>query len=194
MITPTRSLLILTFDGIPLEVNMFSVPTSFEPILRGLLLPIIVTVLLIVIVRLIGLRSFSKMTNFDFVITIAVGSLLASACQSTSWSSYVQVLVSITTLFLFQFVVATLRRDFKPFKKTIENKPVILAWKGNVLHKSLKSTRVTYDDLTAKLREANVLDMKKVQAVVLETTGDISVIHGESECSEELLRGTKYPD
>lgn len=39
--------------------------------------------------------------------------------------------------------------------------------------------KVTESDLRAKLREANVLELSQVQAVVFETTGDIAVLHSD---------------
>ena len=48
-------------------------------------------------------------------------------------------------------------------------------------------------DLIAKLRESNVLDFAEVRAAVLETTGDISVLHGDA-CDEALLRGVQAYD
>ena len=47
-----------------------------------------------------------------------------------------------------------------------------------MLTDNMQAARVTQDDLFAKLREANTLSMSEVRAVVLETTGDISVLHG----------------
>lgn len=46
-----------------------------------------------------------------------------------------------------------------------------------MINEHLKATKVTPDDIRAKLREANVTDLNQVRAVVLETTGDISVLH-----------------
>lgn len=45
---------------------------------------------------------------------------------------------------------------------------------------AMKKSRVAESDVWAKLREANALDLAQVRAVVLETTGDISVLHGDS--------------
>ncbi|AGP78929.1 hypothetical protein I633_15860 [Alteromonas mediterranea 615] len=72
----------------------------------------------------------------------------------------------------------------------MQNTPVILMRNGEIIDGALEKTRVARSDLLAKLREANVLDLNEVRAVVLETTGDISVLHGE-HCSEALLKGTK---
>lgn len=55
----------------------------------------------------------------------------------------------------------------------------------NMIDKNLKATKVTPDDLRAKLREANVTDLSQIKAVVLETTGDISVLHSK-DTSQKL--------
>lgn len=67
---------------------MFTSIPSFDLILRAVLLTTLAVMWMILLVRLNGLRSFSKMTNFYFVVTVAIGSLLASASQSTSWSGF----------------------------------------------------------------------------------------------------------
>ena len=59
---------------------------------------------------------------------------------------------------------------------------------GLIDEDALAKTRVARDDLIAKLREANVRSFKMVRAVVLETTGDISVLHGDT-LDDELLTG-----
>jgi len=56
-------------------------------------------------------------------------------------------------------------------------------WDGKILHKKLKSCNVGEDDLIAKLREANVHDFNEVKAVILESTGDVSVIHNDKNKS-----------
>ena len=144
----------------------------------------------IVLVRINGLRSFSKMTNFDFVMTVAIGSSLAGASQSSTWPAFVQILMAMAALFIVQYTAARLRRASDSIDTLIQNKPVLLMHNGIILYDALKSTRVAKDDLIAKLREANVLDFSQVRAVVLETTGDISVLHGD-KCAEELLEGTR---
>jgi len=52
---------------------------------------------------------------------------------------------------------------------------------SNILHENLKKARVTETDLRSKLREANVLKLSQVRAVIFETTGDIVVLHTQNE-------------
>ena len=160
--------------------------------LRGLILSVIGLVWVVLLVRVNGLRSFSKMTNFDFVMTIAIGSLLAGAAQSTGWPTFLQSVGAMVGLFAVQRVLARLRKMSAAFESAIQNEPIVLMRDGVLLQEALTSSRVARNDLTAKLREANVLDLGKVRAVVLETTGDISVLHGD-ECADELLDGVRDP-
>jgi len=96
-------------------------------------------------------------------------------------------------LFLVQRIAARMRVESDRFESLSQNEPIILMRDGVICHEALSHTRVTESDLIAKLREANVLDFSEVRAVVLETTGDVSVLHGE-DCSQELLDGTRSLD
>ena len=169
---------------------MFSASPTLDLICRGFFLTVMAMVWVVLLVRINSLRSFSKMTNFDFVMTVAVGSLLASASQTTTWEAFLQDMVAMAALFIVQSVSARLRRRSDKIEAIMQNTPVILMRNGEIIDGALEETRVARSDLLAKLREANVLDLNEVRAVVLETTGDISVLHGE-HCSEALLKGTK---
>ncbi|MCT2558137.1 DUF421 domain-containing protein [Tsuneonella sp. YG55] len=144
----------------------------------------------VLLVRVVGLRSFSKMTSFDFVMTIAMGSMVASASQSQEWPKFLQTIAAMAALFVVQFAAARLRRASETAARVIQNEPVVLVRDGVILDKALKETRVSRDDLFAKLREANVSSLDDVRAVVLETTGDVSVLHGES-MDKRLLHGVQ---
>ena len=141
---------------------------------------IVAVAAIVLLTRVNGLRSFSKMTSFDFVMTVAVGSLLAGAAQASEWSGFVQPLIAIGALFLTQFLMSRLRKDSDPFENAIGNDPVILMRNGEFLDEALTRTRVSRADMIAKLREANVLELSRVRAAVLESTGDVSVLHGDT--------------
>ncbi len=138
-------------------------------------------------VRIVGLRSFSKMSSFDFVMTLAMGSIVASVAVTSS-VSLTNGAIGLGALFAIQYVVGRGRRSAR-FSRVVDNTPKLLMVGDRFLMDNLRSTRVTVSDLKAKLREANVLDYSSVRAVVLETTGDISVLHGDSPLDPDLLEG-----
>lgn len=125
--------------------------------------------------RLFGKRSFSKISSFDFAMTVAVGSIIATTILSSS-VSLLEGIVGLFFTYSLQLCAAYLRR-FKFFRKAVDNSPFLLMDGHNVLWNNLKKARVTEGDLRSKLREANVLKLDQVRAVVFETTGDMVVLH-----------------
>lgn len=133
----------------------------------------------IVYTRLAGKRSFSKMSSFDFAMTVAIGSILATTILSKS-TSLLQGAIGLASVYVLQLFVALLRRN-KQFQRLVDNKPVLLMDGQEILHENLKKSHVTLDDLKSKLREANVLELSQVRAVIFEATGDIAVLHTKDE-------------
>jgi len=143
---------------------------------RGLVLAAAAVVWTVLLVRLVGLRSFSKMTAFDFVTTVATGSLIAQASTRSDWGEFLQAMAAIAGIFLIQWLLAKSRLSSPRFKRMVENKPVLLMEDGEFLEDAMAATRVSHSSILEKLRAANVARQSDVRAVVLETTGDISVI------------------
>ncbi|WP_379921786.1 DUF421 domain-containing protein [Erythrobacter sp. R86502] len=159
---------------------MFFENATIDIVTRGVVLSLLAMMWVIALVRVLGLRSFSKMTAFDFVMTIATGSLLAGAAQSTDWAGFMQSMIAMAGLFMFQFLAASARKHSQVAEFVLQNEPVFLMRNGRMIDEALNQTRVKASDVYAKLREANALKLADVHAVVLETTGDISVLHGGS--------------
>lgn len=134
---------------------------------------------IIIFTRIAGKRSFSKMSSFDFAITIAIGSVIASTIVSKS-VSLLQGMTALLAIYFLQLITAQLRK-LPFFEKMIDNKPMLIMKDGIVLHKNLKKALMTESDLQAKLREANVIQLSEVKAVIFETTGDVSVLHTQEE-------------
>lgn len=167
---------------------MFADAALLDALIRGGVLTAAALLWVLVLARLVGLRSFSKMTAFDFVATVASGSLLANAAVATDLAGFVQPMVALAALFAVQFVLAWIRQRSDAARRAMDNRPHILMYEGKIDEAALKRTRVARADVIAKMREANAVDMSRVKAVVLEATGDISVIH-EDDIDPGLLEG-----
>lgn len=146
--------------------------------------------LIIVYTKLFGLKSFSKMTSFDFAHTIAVGSLIAATIGTGSPSLLLGALL-LLILYLLNYAISYAQMKSNRMEQLIENQPIFLMRDGEVLHDNLRRSIVTESELRGKLREANVLQLSEVKAVVLETTGDVSVLHGDNDIDDYILEGVK---
>ncbi len=169
---------------------MFGLPFPFDAMVRGAGAVLLTLVWVVALVRLVGLRSFSKMTSFDFVTTVATGSLLAGTATARDLDELVRILAAIACLFFVQYGIAWARRASPTVDAVVSNEPLLLMRDGAMIDRALAVGRVTEADVIAKLREANALEFAKVRAVVLETTGDISVLHGDT-IDPALLRDVR---
>ncbi|WP_339849397.1 YetF domain-containing protein [Dokdonia sp. Asnod1-B02] len=167
--------------------------TASMPILGKVLISIIaIFTVMIIITRISGLRTFAKMSSFDFASTIAVGSVLASIILNPD-QSLLKGGIALAGIIAFQTLFALLVRKSDFFKNLATNDPLLLMKDGKILYKNLEKSNVGEGDLIAKLREANVLDYSEVRAVVLESTGDMSVLHddGDNKLNDQLLEGVR---
>lgn len=152
-------------------------------ILEVFLRALVIVSVVIALARLNGLRSFSKMSAFDFVNTVATGSILATTVTATGKSVFVGI-AALVALFVTQGVIARMRGKLGFVAKVVDNEPLMIMEDGAILHDNLDRANMTTADLYAKLREANALDVSRVRAVVLETTGDVSVLHASADAEE----------
>ena len=144
--------------------------------------------IVIILTRVFGLRTFAKMSSFDFASTIAIGSILASIILNRDYS-LLKGGLALLSIIGFQTLFSLLVRKNDWFKQIFTNKPQLIMWEGKILHSALKRCNIDTTDLIAKLREANVHEFNEVKAVVFESTGDISVIHNDKnkEVAPQLL-------
>jgi len=149
-------------------------------ILESVLGTVLIFILIVVLTRIFGLKSFSKMTGFDFVITVAIGSILGMSINSSKPSILLGAVILIA-LFGLNYLVTLLRFKSEKVEDLIDNDPLLIMENGEVLWDNMKASKVTEAELQSKLREANVIRLSQVKAVILETTGEISVLHTTKE-------------
>jgi len=149
---------------------------SFKTILQMCAAAVCIYLYIIFVTRVTGKRTFAKMTSFDFAVTIAMGSLLADAVNKPV-SNLMPAIVSLALLAGLQAIFAKILSNSDTAQKAITNTPILLMKDGVVLTENLNKALVSKEDLMGKLREANVIQLSEVKAVVFETTGDISVLH-----------------
>ncbi len=138
--------------------------------------------------RLAGARSLAKMSTFDFAATVAVGSTVASTATGNVPLS-VGVL-ALAFLFGLQYAIASLRRRGLLYG-LVDNRPVPLMAGPQILEANLQHARVSREERWGQLRLAGVRHRQQVHAVVLETSGDVSVIRTGEPLDDQLLDGVR---
>ena len=141
--------------------------------------------------RLHGTRTTSRMNNFDWLISVATGSIFGSAVVSDS-VTVMQAVVAFAVLFALQWCVTKLSALYPPFYHLVTASPALLFHGGRFLDDKLKAERVTRDEILKAVRGAGVKDLSDVSAVVLEPDGTLTVLPGRGTDSPELMRPVRY--
>lgn len=149
--------------------------SSWDDILRILVIGPLIYLALILILRVTGKRMLSKMNAFDFVVTIALGSVLATVLMSKD-VALVEGIVGLGLLIGLQYVIAWTSTRSATVDRLIKSEPTLLYYQGRFLRDALRQENVVEDSLRAGMRSAGQGSLDDVEAVVLESDGTVSII------------------
>lgn len=150
---------------------------------RILIIAISAYIILIICLRISGKRTLSKWNAFDFVVTIALGSTLATVILSKD-VALIEGVLAFVLLIALQFIMTWLSVRSKIFEHLIKTKPTILFKEGQFLQEPLKAQRVTKSEILAAVRGTGCASLQDIAAVILETDGSFSVIR---KCEEKPM-------
>ena len=148
---------------------------SWDDLLRVLIVGTSAYIGLVLLLRLSGKRTLSKMNAFDLVVTVAFGSTLASTLLSSD-VSLSEGLTAFALLVLLQYVSTWTSVRVPWYKRIIKAKPRLLAFRGELDPEAMKRERVTEEEVAAAIRDSGVPDVGETYAVVMETDGSITVV------------------
>lgn len=109
---------------------------------RTLLVGLCAYVLLILVLRTTGKRTPSKINAFDLIVTVALGSTLATVILSKD-VALAEGVTAFVMLAGAQLAVTWLSTRSKRFRSWIKAEPTILVEKGIMLSDAMKRERVT---------------------------------------------------
>lgn len=130
---------------------------------------------LIFFLRLSGNRTLSKLNAFDLVVTVALGSTLATVILSKD-VALMDGLLALALLIGLQYAVAWFGVRAPAFYRLVKNEPTLLFYEGTFLEVALRRARITRDEVLAAVRSQGVEGLTDLRAVVLETDGSLSVV------------------
>jgi uncharacterized membrane protein YcaP (DUF421 family) len=130
---------------------------------------------LIVVLRISGKRTLAKLNAFDLVVTVAVGSTLATILLNSD-VSFAEGVTALALLAVLQFLAATISSRFTLGRAVVTARPTLLVSQGRCLDEALRSQRVSVDQIRQAIRSTGQGDVSQVAAVVLEPDGSLSVI------------------
>lgn len=146
-----------------------------QSLVRTLTVGLCAYVAIVVILRATGKRTLSKWNAFDFIVTIALGSSLATAILSNT-VTLAQGVLAFLLLTLLQLTVTWLSVRSEAFQRLVKSSPALLLYEGKFQEDTMRRERVTQAEVRAALRGQGEAAVEEIAAVILETDGTFSVI------------------
>jgi uncharacterized membrane protein YcaP (DUF421 family) len=163
---------------------------GFDGILRTLLVGALAYVALLLIVRASGKRTLAQMNAFDWIVTVALGSTLATILLAPE-VALAEGVTALALLIGLQFLVSWLSVHSRSMRTLVRSQPRLLLYRGVFLEDAMRRERVTRSEVNQALRTGGFADASAVLAVVLETDGTFSVIGRGEHDGQEALRDVK---
>jgi len=149
---------------------------------------------LVALLRASGKRTLAKLNAFDFVVTVALGSTLATVLLSKD-VALAEGLLAFALLAGLQYAVAWLSVRSPRFSGLVKSEPSLLLHRGRFLDEAMRRQRVTREEVVSALRSSGLARPEDAAAVVLETDGSLSVVKATDGVQDaEVLRGLGRTD
>ncbi len=149
--------------------------SGWEPILRVLLVGTLGFAWIVLLLRGAGPRTLAKMTPFDFVITVTLGSAFGRALTAKD-VSLAELVVVFALLVGLQWIFAAARARWSGFGRVVDTGPTLLFHHGEPVEHALRRHRFTESDLHSAARENGMGSLDEAAAIVLQSDGTFAVI------------------
>lgn len=161
-------------------------------LLRILIVGTLAYALVVLVLRVSGKRSLSKMNSFDFIVTVALGSVLGSILTSPD-IALLDGILAFSLLVFLQFLTSWLAFRSDWFSSLIKATPTLLYYRGHFDELAMRKERVPKKEILQAVRSSGYQSLEEVAAVILETDGTFSVLSqsSNSEGTETSLQNVK---
>lgn len=164
---------------------------GWQALLRTAVVGVLAYINLIVLLRISGRRTLSKMNAFDLVVTVALGSTFATILLNKD-VSLAQGTLALALLIGLQYLVTWSSVRVGWVKRVVTGEPALLFYQGRYLDSAMRHARVTNDEVRSAVRASGIAVLDRVEAVVLETDGTFSVVSPRCDQTSSL-EGVSLP-
>ena len=162
-------------------------------LLRSALTAAGIYIVIVAAIRIFGEKALAKMSGYDMIVTVALGSLVAALPLTTSVSLTDAIAAAVTFLGLQQ-LTRYLQARFRRVHTLVRERPRLLLWNGRLLQDRMLESDISADEVRAAVRRSGFLSLKQVRAAILENDGEWSVIPQSSTPDMSAMEGLLIPD
>lgn len=157
-----------------------------ESFLRIIITAPLIYCLIIINIKIMGKRTTSQLNSFDWLVTVAMGSIVAAVVMQKD-TPLINAAFAIIILMGLQFIITKLMFAFPIWKRLVRSEPRILLYKGEFILENMRKERIVKSEILAAAREKGFADMQDIYAVVMETDASLSVIKKKENSIESTL-------
>ncbi len=169
-----------------MSLSMFF--SDWSGIWRTIIIGVLAYSALVLLLRVSGKRTLSKMNAFDFIVTVALGSTLATILLSKD-VALAEGVTAFIVLIALQYIVAWLSVQSALVSRLVKSEPRLLFYNGQFLQRAMHDERVVEAEVLSAIRSQGLAALEEAEAVVLETDGSFTVVKQSSEPKETALTG-----
>ncbi|MBE0444589.1 DUF421 domain-containing protein [Psychrobacter sp. FME5] len=142
---------------------------------RIVLTTVMVYLSVVLVTKASGKRSTSQLNNFDWIVTVMIGSLGASTILLKD-IPFIEGISSILALYLLQFLVTKYASVSPQFSSFILSEPRIVFYQGQFLPDTMRAERLTRQEIECAMRSEGVNSFDDVEAIVFESDAKLTII------------------
>lgn len=160
---------------------------------RVLIIAAVAYITLIFLLQASGKRTLAKMTAFDFIVTVAIGSILANIILSKN-TVVMEGMAAFVVLIGAQYFISAFSMRSRNFERLVKPDPTLLLYRGELLNQAMHEERITEADILFAIRQRGIASIEDVEAVVLEADGSLNVVRKSDQASNSALKNlSHYP-
>jgi uncharacterized membrane protein YcaP (DUF421 family) len=154
-----------------------------ETLIRIVIVGILSYIALVLLLRISGKRTLSRMNAYDMVVTMALGSIMAKVLL-TEDQSISEAVTAMCVLIGLQYLISEAMCRCQWFRHFLTSKPTVLFHEGEYIDSAMRKERVDKDEVQAAMHEKGIANIDRVEAVILGTNGDLSVVLKENTLAQ----------
>lgn len=148
---------------------------NIDKLVRIVITAVMVYVLIVLVTKISGKRSTSQLNNFDWIVTVMIGSLGASIILLEE-IPFVEGGSAIVVLYVLQFLVTKYASISPPFSSVILSEPRIVFYQGQYLSEAMRAERLTQQELESAMRAEGIRNLNEIEAIVFESDATLTII------------------
>ncbi len=166
---------------------------SVDKLGRIILTAVMVYILIVLTTKVSGKRSTSQLNNFDWIVTVMIGSLGASTILLEN-IPFIEGGASILVLYALQFAVTKYASISPQFSNVILSEPRIVFYQGQYLPEAMRDERLTRQELECAMRSEGIHSLDDIEAIVFESDAKLTIItKSENSQNNESISETLQP-